>query len=236
MNNNGNFNNESDPLIMSNQYPSLMEQSYMNQTTQYYQSQDLTSNPLDFHNSQSLMPTSKSIKRKQEFLICDICGIEVNSQQMMDSHIRGQKHMKKMKIKTNELANHTSDNIDVNQKPIVLTNAESIPNQSSTIVKSLNSPNKPSALQLMNELAIFNKVTTKYDLIKETGPQHCKQFEVRLTIGDEIYTGIGTSIKRAQQIAAEQALTTTTLRKPEQKKRKLNSTQMESTTESKFIV
>ena len=45
------------------------------------------------------MQTPKSEKRKQEILTCDTCGIEVNSQQMMDAHIRGQKHIKKMKLK-----------------------------------------------------------------------------------------------------------------------------------------
>ncbi len=36
--------------------------------------------------------------------------------------------------------------------------------------------------------------------MRTTGPAHFKQFEVRLTIADEIYTGTGTSIKRAQQV------------------------------------
>ncbi|CAF4507526.1 unnamed protein product, partial [Rotaria magnacalcarata] len=42
------------------------------------------------------MQPPKSEKRKQEIITCDACGIEVNSQQMMDAHIRGQKHIKKM--------------------------------------------------------------------------------------------------------------------------------------------
>jgi len=46
------------------------------------------------------MQSFKSVKRKQESLICDTCGIEVNSHQVMDTHIRGQKHIKKMKLKT----------------------------------------------------------------------------------------------------------------------------------------
>jgi hypothetical protein len=45
------------------------------------------------------MQATKSEKRKQEILTCDACGVEVNSQQMMDAHIRGQKHIKKMKLK-----------------------------------------------------------------------------------------------------------------------------------------
>jgi dsRNA-specific ribonuclease len=71
----------------------------------------------------------------------------------------------------------------------------------------------------MNELAKFNKVildlfdinvieqivlsiqvAPKYELIKESGPAHCRQFEVRLTVADETYQGTGTSIKRAQQM------------------------------------
>jgi dsRNA-specific ribonuclease len=52
----------------------------------------------------------------------------------------------------------------------------------------------------MNLFFIFFQVDAKYDLIKETGPAHCKQFEVRLTVADEAYIGTGTSIKRAQQI------------------------------------
>lgn len=45
------------------------------------------------------MQTPKAEKRKQETLTCDVCGIEVNSQQMMDAHLQGQKHIKKMKLK-----------------------------------------------------------------------------------------------------------------------------------------
>ena len=73
-------------------------------------------------------------------------------------------------------------------------------------------------------------------MINETGPPHCKQFEVRLTLATETYNGTGTSIKRAQQVgsylpidkrwsveykifvlisAAEQALANTALKKPE---------------------
>ena len=48
-------------------------------------------------------------------------------------------------------------------------------------------------------IIFFFQVNAKYDLIKEVGPAHSKQFEVRLTLAEEIYTGNGTSIKRAQQ-------------------------------------
>jgi hypothetical protein len=45
------------------------------------------------------MTLLKGEKRQQENVSCDTCGIEVNSPQMMEAHIRGQKHIKKMKLK-----------------------------------------------------------------------------------------------------------------------------------------
>lgn len=45
----------------------------------------------------------------------------------------------------------------------------------------------------------YLKVTAQYDLVKESGPPHCKQFQVLLTLANETYTGTGTSIKRAHQ-------------------------------------
>ncbi|CAF4660371.1 unnamed protein product [Rotaria socialis] len=65
-------------------------------------------------------------------------------------------------------------------------------------------------------------VTATYDLISETGPGHCKKFEVRLTVANKTSIGMETSIKRAQQ-TAEQALATTTLKKPEKSRHKSKS-------------
>ena len=59
------------------------------------------------------MATPKSEKRKQDVLTCDACGIEVNSQQMMDVHIKGQKHIKKMKLKVNSHRFVTSISIEI---------------------------------------------------------------------------------------------------------------------------
>jgi hypothetical protein len=225
MNNNGNFNNGPPTALMSypfpvhnpTQHPSLMEQSYQNQVPQDFQPQHSY-----FYNPGPIIKSPKSEKRKQEILTCDACGVEVNSQQMMEAHIRGQKHIKKMKLKTGSTINQTSESTDIDQKPsipVVTPTIESVPSIEPTppqvvVVKPHSTANEKHVLQLANELAKFNKVTAKYDLIKETGPAHCKQFEVRLTIGDEIYTGIGTSIKRAQQVAADQALNMTVLPKP----------------------
>ncbi|CAF0743663.1 unnamed protein product [Rotaria sp. Silwood1] len=243
MNNNGNFNNGAPAALMSfpysmhnqPQHPPLMEQPYMNQ--QPPPPSHFQSHTPRFFNPRPTMQTPKSEKRKQEILTCDACGIEVNSQQMMDAHIRGQKHIKKMKLKTVSTVtpsiNQTSTTTDVEQKPVCSTVSTTTelapviePNPPSTPVVDVVKPsssNEKSVLQLMNELAKFNKVTTKYDLIKESGPAHCKQFEVRLTVADETYTGIGTSIKRAQQVAAEQALTMTALKKPESSQRSPHS-------------
>ena len=46
-----------------------------------------------------------------------------------------------------------------------------------------------------------------YELISETGPDHCKEFNVRVLLnGREVGTGSGTSKKRAEQAAAEAAI------------------------------
>ena len=46
-----------------------------------------------------------------------------------------------------------------------------------------------------------------YELISESGPDHDKQFTVRVMLNDrQAGTGTGTSKKRAEQAAARQAL------------------------------
>ena len=46
-----------------------------------------------------------------------------------------------------------------------------------------------------------------YEILKETGPDHCKEFLVRVSVnGTEIGRGTGTSKKRAEQAAAGYAL------------------------------
>lgn len=47
----------------------------------------------------------------------------------------------------------------------------------------------------------------QYDLISESGPGHNKTFEVQVTVGEQtLGTGIGKSKKKAEQLAAEEAL------------------------------
>ena len=118
----------------------------------------------------------KPEKRKQEILTCDTCGIEVNSQQMMDAHIRGQKHIKKMKLKVIQRSTfswkvlhsimliQTASGTNTPTNETVATPADAAsqnePNVPVTtpIVTSTPSSDK-SALQSMNELAKHNKVT-----------------------------------------------------------------------------
>lgn len=59
---------------------------------------------------------------------------------------------------------------------------------------------------LLNELARFNKLQPKYELINETGPPHEKVFSVCLTLGTQKYESSGPSIKKAQHGAAAMAL------------------------------
>jgi hypothetical protein len=242
MNNTGNFNNGPPTALMSYpfpmhnppQRPSLMEQPYMNQMPQQFQPY-----PTQAYNPRPIIQTPKSEKRKQEILTCDVCGIEVNSQQMMDAHLQGQKHIKKMKLKAGSTAippaNPIPEGMNVHPNPplsavapihvpIESTVPTTEPNPVPPVVAKSTSSNEKSVLQLINEMAKFNRVNAKYDLIKETGPAHSKQFEVRLTLAEESYIGNGTSIKRAQQDAAEQALAATALKKPESTPRGSHST------------
>ena len=49
--------------------------------------------------------------------------------------------------------------------------------------------------------------TLTYELIGEQGPDHCKEFSVRVLLnGEEVGRGAGTSKKRAEQAAAAQAI------------------------------
>jgi dsRNA-specific ribonuclease len=60
----------------------------------------------------------------------------------------------------------------------------------------------------LQEICQFRfKVTPKYSLIRETGPDHDKVFEISLTIAGTITTaGAGKSKKEAEQRAAQKAL------------------------------
>lgn len=63
-----------------------------------------------------------------------------------------------------------------------------------------------TSMCLLNELARFNKLQPKYELINEKGPPHEKIFSVCLTLGTQKYESSGPSIKKAQHGAAAIAL------------------------------
>ncbi|XP_054749976.2 double-stranded RNA-binding protein Staufen homolog 2-like [Lytechinus pictus] len=63
-----------------------------------------------------------------------------------------------------------------------------------------------TSMCLLNELARYNKLQPKYELIKEKGPPHEKIFSVCLTLGTQKYESSGKSIKKAQHGAAAIAL------------------------------
>lgn len=63
-----------------------------------------------------------------------------------------------------------------------------------------------TSMCLLNELARFNKLQPKYELVSEKGPPHEKIFSVCLTLGTQKYDSSGASIKKAQHGAAASAL------------------------------
>jgi hypothetical protein len=99
----------------------------------------------------------------------------------------------------------------------------------STVLKST----KPS-MCLINELVKFNKIKHEYVLLDEIGPAHKKIFFVALKLGlgtddEESFTGNGTSIKKAQHSAAEQALKETKYKLPQKRNKPLlNQTEIEN--------
>ncbi|ODM99794.1 Double-stranded RNA-binding protein Staufen 2, partial [Orchesella cincta] len=81
--------------------------------------------------------------------------------------------------------------------------------------QSLLGPNGVrTPLSQIGEIARFHSLNVEYRLVKETGPPHAPTFTVLLRIGNEEYTGEGSSIKKAQHAAAVDALEKTSLSKP----------------------
>lgn len=59
---------------------------------------------------------------------------------------------------------------------------------------------------LLQELLQSKAITFKYDVIKTTGKDHNKTFYVKLTVGDDIVTGMGLSIQSAEEDCAKKYL------------------------------
>lgn len=78
-----------------------------------------------------------------------------------------------------------------------------------------------SSMCRVAEIARFNKLRHVYNLQDESGPAHKKLFTVKLVLTpDDIFEGSGTSIKRAQQAAAEAAIEGNKLPLPPEKPRR----------------
>ena len=61
--------------------------------------------------------------------------------------------------------------------------------------------------QLQERAQVLFKTVPKYKLVKESGPDHDKTFEINLTIRGELFgVGTGKSKKNAEQAAAKEAL------------------------------
>ncbi|KAL2091229.1 hypothetical protein ACEWY4_013492 [Coilia grayii] len=88
---------------------------------------------------------------------------------------------------------------------------------SNPTVSNMANPKEKTPMCLVNELARYNKIQPEYKLLSERGPAHCKIFSVRLTLGDQHWDAEGTSIKKAQHLAASCALSQSTLPKPTQR-------------------
>ena len=72
--------------------------------------------------------------------------------------------------------------------------------------ENLNKSSNDYKSKLQEKVNAINKRLI-YEVIKETGPDHDKKFEVRALIDDKVYgIGVGRSKKEAEQDAARQAL------------------------------
>ncbi|KAJ6640611.1 Double-stranded RNA-binding protein Staufen like 2, partial [Pseudolycoriella hygida] len=83
-----------------------------------------------------------------------------------------------------------------------------------SVTDSITSGKDKTPMCLVNELARFNKIQHQYRLTGEQGPAHKKRFTVTLKLGDEEYSSDGASIKKAQHLAAADAITKTQYKHP----------------------
>nr|XP_022920181.1 double-stranded RNA-binding protein Staufen homolog [Onthophagus taurus] len=81
-----------------------------------------------------------------------------------------------------------------------------------------------SPLSTVHLLALYNKLTYHYYLENEEGPSHNRIFTITLSLGNEKYTGTGSSIKEAKKAAASLALLETSHPNPPTKTKENVST------------
>ncbi|XP_066253678.1 double-stranded RNA-binding protein Staufen homolog isoform X2 [Euwallacea similis] len=73
----------------------------------------------------------------------------------------------------------------------------------------INSDADKSPMNYINELAQYNAISYSYELIQQEGPAHDRTFTVSLYLGDETFTAVQKSIKKAQQNASNLAMRNT---------------------------
>lgn len=98
---------------------------------------------------------------------------------------------------------------------------ESLPQ--TTLTDTLANNKEKTPMCLVNELARFNKIQHQYRLTGEQGPPHKKRFTVTLKLGDEEYTSDEASIKKAQHMAAADAISKTKYKHPPAKNNRIRS-------------
>ncbi|TMW47533.1 hypothetical protein DOY81_007387 [Sarcophaga bullata] len=71
-----------------------------------------------------------------------------------------------------------------------------------------------------------NQIPFQYRLTSENGPAHCKRFTVTLRLGNEEYTAEGLKIKKAQHLAAKEAIEKTKYKHPVPKTSRQNDNEV----------
>uniref|UniRef100_A0A0K8UP26 Maternal effect protein staufen n=1 Tax=Bactrocera latifrons TaxID=174628 RepID=A0A0K8UP26_BACLA len=113
--------------------------------------------------------------------------------------------------KENMTSTAQSANSSIEVSSSTLNNNNILSNEDNTVAK--NSKEK-TPMCLVNELARYNKITHQYRLTSEKGPAHCKRFTVTLKLGEEEYSAEGFKIKKAQHLAAAEAIEKTKYKHP----------------------
>ncbi|XP_055838752.1 maternal effect protein staufen [Episyrphus balteatus] len=129
----------------------------------------------------------------------------------------------------------TPKSLEKKQPPVENKDGESnslIPEFMSVVMKGdgvFQTTKEKTPMCLVNELARFNKIQHQYRLTSENGPAHCKRFTVTLKLGEEEYSAEGYKIKKAQHIAAAEAIKKTKYKHPLPKTRRPEESSLRTT-------
>lgn len=223
-NKNGHMNLMGMNMNMNNMGNNMNNMNNYNNGNNNYNGNNMGNNNNNHNNNNNNKPS----KRKAETYTCTVCSIEVSSQDVLQSHINGQKHAKKLRQIADTQANNQPKPANNNGQTPMETDTQ--PEQKVTTTPSADSK---SILQQLNELASFNKIKVVYDVVSENGPQHAKVFEIKCSLIDtktsscvESVTTTGSSHVKAKQNAAEIAIKQTKLEVPS--KEQLNKKKLAS--------